>query len=321
MSETTAPANNAAALDEILRCELANGDSQIASIAPILRHLMATSENSVFTDEIIARVRAMMADMARQVLDALAEAAGHDDERNHTQAEINALVDDLIVRPGLLNHVHALALEWQLAEKLQARLSLDPVLSPLLQALVASADPNVASTAMSLLTLQARFAQTQRRMQLPLGELPGDHFHAVLLALRSQVADDAEAQAAAVRAEQAIRTGYDESRNRLGLIARLVAAMGGGASAALDIAHAGAGMFLTALAMASGQDRDLTVLTTNETQVARFALALRAAGLKPQAIEEQFLSLHPEIALPEGFEQLGADRAAALLAHSAVYPG
>ena len=74
--------------------------------------------------------------------------------------------------------------------------------------------------------------------------------------------------------------------------------------------------FVSALALASGQDRDMAVLATNEGQLARLALALRAAGLKPAGVEEQFLALHPDVALPEGFETLGADRAAALLAQS-----
>ena len=60
--------------------------------------------------------------------------------------------------------------------------------------------------------------------------------------------------------------------------------------------------------------RDLVALSTNEAQLVRLAVALRAAGLKVSAIEEQFLAIHPDGALPEGFERLGADRAAALLA-------
>jgi len=97
--------------------------------------------------------------------------------------------------------------------------------------------------------------------------------------------------------------------------------MGGGATAALSITHAGVGIFLSALALASGQDRDMAVLATNEGQLARLAIALRASGLKPQSIEEQFDSLHPEVSLPEGFDQLGSDTAAALLARSASFPG
>ena len=54
----------------------------------------------------------------------------------------------------------------------------------------------------------------------------------------------------------------------------------------------------------------------HEGQVARLALTLRAAGLRPEAIEEQFLAIHPDVSLPDGFEALGADRAAAILARS-----
>jgi hypothetical protein len=41
---------------------------------------------------------------------------------------------------------------------------------------------------------------------------------------------------------------------------------------------------------------------------------MRAAGLKQAAVEAQFLYFHPEIALPEGFDKLTADRAAIMLA-------
>ena len=124
-------------------------------------------------------------------------------------------------------------------------------------------------------------------------QLPGDLIHAALLALRGYAGDGEESHAAAEIAETAIRGRFDESRNRLGLMTRLVSGMGGGASAALSVTHAGAGLFLTALSLASGQDRDMAVLATNEGQLARLALALRASGLKHGAIEEQFAALHP----------------------------
>jgi hypothetical protein len=65
----------------------------------------------------------------------------------------------------------------------------------------------------------------------------------------------------------------------------------------------------------------LTVLATNEGQLSRLALALRATGMKPEAVEEQFAAIHPEVALPDGFELLGADRAAAVLARSNAFAG
>lgn len=321
MDQEIAQLDADASVEAVLRDELAQGDALIGTIAPILRHLLANDEHSVFSDEIISRVRGMMADVARQILTELAVAGGNPDERDHSPDQIAALVEGLVGHGAFLAHVHALALEWQLTERMQARLALDPVLSPLLQALIASSEAPVASSAMALLASQARFATSQRRMQLPLSELPGDLLHVALLTLRGHVGDDAAGQTAATAAEQAIRGRYDESRSRLGLISRIVTGMGGGATVALAITHAGVGIFLSALTLASGQDRDMAVLATNEGQLARLALALRASGLKPQSIEEQFVSLHPEVALPAGFEQLGSDQAAALLARSASFPG
>ncbi|MBS0473585.1 MAG: hypothetical protein JSR28_00350 [Proteobacteria bacterium] len=321
MIETPVPIAPGPSAEDLLRDELSEGDAQIGTYGPILRHLLTNDEHSVFSDEIIARVRGMIADIARQLLDELTTAADQGGERAHDAVAQNALVASLTAHPSLLAHCHALALEWHLTERLQARLALDPVLSPLLQALIASTEALTATHAMALLAAQARFAQQQRRMQLPLIELPGDLLHATLVSLRAFGGEGAAQQELCAKAERAIRASYDEGRSRLGLASRLIAAMGGGATAALSVGHAGAAMFLTALALASGQDRDLAVLATCEGQFARLALSLRAAGLKPQAIEEQFMALYPDVTLPDNFDQLGADRAAALLARSTPYPG
>jgi hypothetical protein len=301
-------------VEDILREDLAQGDALIGTLGPILRHLLANDDHSLFSDEIIARVRGMLEHMAAQLLHAQADAAGLEDRQRFLAERREPFVESFLAHPALLNHCHALALEWQLTERLQARNGVDPVLSPLFQALVASSDPDTAGLAMTALAAQARFVQAQRRMELPLTELPGDLFHSALITLRAQAgeADDAAAGAA----EAALRARFDEANSRFGLLARLVTGMGGGAIAALAIDHAGAAIFLTALALGSAQDRDLAVLSTNDRQFARLALALRAAGLKPQAVEEQFLYLHPEVALPAGFDELGADRAGALLSSS-----
>lgn len=311
MIQSAAIPQVAETVETVLREELAHGDAMLGTIPPILRHLLANDDHSVFGDEIIARVRGVTGDIARQLLDEAAETA----KGEPPAGQVDTLAAALVEVPGFLSHVHALALEWQLIQRLQSRLALDPVLTPLLQALIASSDAATSGLAMNLLAAQARFCQAQRRMKLPLGELPGDLLHGALQALRAS----AGAGGAVVEAEAAIRARFDESCSRLGLAARLVMGMGAGAVAALSITHAGATIFLSALSLATGQNRDLTVLSTNEAQLARLALALRAAGLKPQAIEEQFLALHPDVALPEGFENLGSDRAAALLAVGGGY--
>ncbi len=319
MNESLVPAGDSIPIEHLLRDELAHGDALVGTIAPILRHLLANDDHSVFGDEIIARVRGMLSNVASQLLDTVFTVQGSGERAAHDPDQIAALSNSFVAHGGFLAHVHGLALEWQLTERLHGRLGLDPVLSPLLQALIASSEPATASKAMALLAAQARFSQGQRRLQLPLSELPGDLLHAALLTLRNHAGAVSETEIDA--ADRLLRSNHDEARSRLGLIARLVTGMGGGATAALSISHAGVAMFLSALALASGQDRDLAILATNEGQLARFALAMRAAGLRTPAITEQFVALHPTVDLPEGFDALGADHAAAMLARSAAQPG
>jgi hypothetical protein len=53
MIETVIHANPGATVETVLHHELAHGDALIGTIAPILRHLLANDEHSVFSDEII----------------------------------------------------------------------------------------------------------------------------------------------------------------------------------------------------------------------------------------------------------------------------
>lgn len=321
MNDVSASAAAVMAPDEVLREELAQGDALLGTISPILRHLLANDDRSVFSDEIVARVRGMLSGLAGQLL---APATGGHADRQSAIADQNLahqLVAELVENPAFLAHIHATALEWQVTERLQARLSLDPVLTPLVQNLIASQDRETAALAVNFLASQARFAQAMRRMTLPLGELPGDLLHAALVTLRTVSGSGAEADARAQAAEQEIRKDYDEATSRLGLLSRLVSGMGGGAVSALSVTHAGVAMFLTALSLASGQDRDLAVFATNEAQAGRLALSLRASGLKATAIEEQFLALHPDLVLPDGLDRISADRAAAILGAAQHFVG
>ncbi|KHK91588.1 hypothetical protein [Novosphingobium malaysiense] len=296
-------------VEAVLREELARGDAMAQTVLPVLRHLVAAEDSSVFSDEILARVRGMLADLAGELLAVLA--AG--DEPTDIGIDAEHLTQAFIDNPGLLSHLHALALEWQLTERLQVRLSLDPVVSPLMQNLIASPDAATQDLAMTFLAGQARWCQAQRRMKLPLRELPGELLHAVLLTMRLVAQEAPRAADRVSYAEAAVRQSYDEGASRLGLASRLIMNLGSGAQAALSVNHAGVALFLSALAAGSGQDRDAVTFSTHEAQVARMALALRSAGLKPAAVEEQFLALHPEVTLPPGFERLGPDLAAAIL--------
>jgi hypothetical protein len=300
-------------VEQVLRDELLRGDAILATARPILRHLLANDDHALFSDEMIARIRGMMTHVATQLLFAQAAATGAEDRTEYVAERQDDLAQALFEDTAFLSHAHAQTIEAQLAERLQARSGIDSVLSPLVQELVASKESDMAALAMTVLAAQARFMQHYRRMELPLGELPGDLCHKALTLLREYAGEDGDA---AEQAERSLRDAFEEGSGRLGLLTRAVMAMGQQAVRALAIDHAGLAIFSTALAMASRQDRNLAVLSFADRQFARLALALRAAGLKQQAVEEQFLFLHPEIALPDGFDMLRADRAAALLAAS-----
>ena len=299
----------------MLRAELARGDRVMEASSGILHHLLSHDGQSSFSDEILARVNGMIGHLADQLLLALAMHLQGTDPDEFALARREPLISLLIDNHACLLHLHGLALEWQLAQRMQQRTADDPDLSPLLQALISSEDETMASSAMALLASQARFTLQARRMELPLAELPGDLFHMALLSLRN-CTQSPEEEAAAVAAEKQWRAEFDESRGRLALASRLVTAMGGGAMAALSISHAGAPLFLSALAMASGQSRLSATLATTEQQKVRLALSLRAAGLKPDMVKHQLALIQPEVVMPEGVLHLGVEHAMTLLAET-----
>jgi hypothetical protein len=290
MGDDTMHLPDEAKAEAILRDGLARETRALGSVVPVLRHLLASEGQRLVSDAILARVRGMLSDLAAQLV-----AAGHPGPQE-TMAE--TLAGD----PALLAFCHALAAESQLAERLHQQRGIDPVLSPLLQELIASDTPAIAELAMNALAAQSRFIQSQRRMQLPLSELPAELFAAVL-----GTGTDHAALAP-------IKQDYDEGASRLGLLARLVGAMRRGAVAALALDHAGTALFASALAALAGQARAHAVLACHEGQGLRLALMLRAAGLEPGAIERQFLTLDPAAPLPRDPALLSPDRARLLLA-------
>lgn len=293
------------AVEAILRDELAREARALAAVVPVLHHLLRSDADALVSDAILARVRGMILDLAAQLV---AAAAGRDAATRARSAEDHAACEALAARltgeEALLAHCHALAAEALIAARLQQRLALDPVLSPLLQELIASEDPDIAALAMSALAAQARFVQSQQRMELPVGELPAELFHALV----ARVQAGSAASGGLVR----LTAGYDEAATRIGLMARLVAAMGRGAVAGLAIDHAGAALFATTLAAAARTGREAAVLACHEGQAARLALLLRAGGLTPSAIERQLLLLSPAARLPQGLAALTPEQAAGL---------
>ena len=294
-----------------LRAALSRGDQTLSRIEPILGHLLSTPDHSLFSDEILARLRGMLNDLAWQILRVQAQATGQSGSEAFAERHGEALAMRLQENSALLSHCHALAVEWQLTERLEAQFGVDPVLSPLLQDLIASEDTGTASTAMSALAAQARFVQAQRRMELPVSELPGDLFHSVLLTWRAYNGD--RASDALTRAEAKLRSDFDEASGRLALMARLATGVERGNENALLPEKAGVALFLTILAAKSGQDRGMVVLATNARQVTRLAVSLRSAGLAATQIDEVLLQLHPQAAPVAGLASLSPNEARSML--------
>ncbi len=285
---------------------------------PILRHLLRSDDTSIFSDEIVARVRGMFGDVARQLVVALAKAAGHDEPEAWAHDAADELAYVLSENPVFLEHFHTLALEWQWTERLAQRRELDPVLPPLLQAQMGHADPAVSAAAMNLLAAQARFCQNQRRMQMPLAELPGDLLHIALVSMRAYVGVEGDADGYALIAERSVRGGFDEARGRLEQMRRVLDAMEERTPEALVLDSAGVALFFSALARGSGQSREAVIMATADSQLLQLALCLRASGIVPAAADAVLQALHPDAVIPAEALEIASDRAAALLAAAAA---
>lgn len=311
-SGAAASAKKALLAQEMAR-QLAAARGGAANAMPILRHLLRSDDSSIFSDEIVARVRGMFLDVARQLVIALAEAAGHAEPEGWAHEAANELTAVLTENPVFLEHFHSLALEWQWTDRLAQRRALDPVLPPLVQAQMGHADAAVASAVMNLLAAQARFCQNQRRMQLPLAELPGDLLHIALVSMRAYVGIEDNADGYALMADRSLRARFDEARGRLGLMRRMLDAMADSGVDALALDSAGLALFLSALARGSGQSRETVIMALADSQMLQLTLILKACGLAPEAAAAALQALYPDAVLPVEALDMGADEAKALL--------
>ena len=294
--------------DALVRC-----DRTLGAIGPLLSQLVADSDTTLFHEEVLARVRGMLDSLAERLLRHFLDASGAAQEERVSVASLDLLTRTLADEPALLGHLHALAIEWRLTQRLSERRAIERVLSPLVQKLVGSEDADLAQTAMAFLTAQARFVQAAQRMQVDPSELPADLLHSSLTILRKTIGNHPDTRRAADLAIRHVQETYDEAKTRLGLAAALVS-RASLRKQALDPEAAGFALFATALGEASAQTREQTVLATTEGQAVLFAVMLRAAGCDHDRTERVLLSLYPEFSLPEGVDDLDRHRAASLLA-------
>ncbi|EGD58745.1 hypothetical protein Y88_0803 [Novosphingobium nitrogenifigens DSM 19370] len=246
----------------------------------MLERLVVLAPGRLLDDETVARVRALAHDVARQ----LAGMAG----RAGDPQFLTMLAGMVAGNRALLLHFHALALEWRQGEVLARSRGLDPVLSPLLRRRLDAGA--MVPDASALLAAQARTVEALRRMHLPLSELPADLHRMAIAILQGACAvagDDGKVVAMAP-------ITHDEHGTRLALVRRFLDGLGEEITSALCLGDAGLAVFLTALAIAAGQPREVVAIAMAEDDALRLALILRAAGLESGQAAAQLLILRPE---------------------------
>ncbi|MEO1219964.1 MAG: hypothetical protein AAFY42_01265 [Pseudomonadota bacterium] len=291
--------SEATLVDSSVQDEMARANRALRSLAPVIAHLLDSDGMNLVNDAIVARLRGMLSHIASQLLSSQGEAGVQADDKTSAHS---VLVGQLGADERVTRHLYAVALELHLTDGLEQRGANDPVLTPLMQELIASDRPATAETAMAAMAAQSRFVQLGRRMELPIGELPFEVFTSVIDHL--ETVDLGFDQRAVADALSGLRGDFDEGTGRLGLLARLVSGMQGGAIAALDIGHAGLALFASAAASQSRQTRDDIIFACHESQAMRLALSLKAAGLEKTEIEKQFSLLGGSAFLPQTFGTL-----------------
>lgn len=250
---------------------LARADRRLSAGVDALERLVVLGACRLIDDETVARVRALIGDLAAQL-------AGPD------HALVQPVAEMLAVNRAILAHCHALAVEWRLAMRLAARLTLDPVLPPLVQA--------HAATMMPLIAAQTRSLEATRRMGLVLDDLPADLLHLAHAVVRAARADWG------VTGHVDAPSRPDEAHGRLALLHDAVAGLGDDRTRALRIDEAGVSLFFTALAMASATPRETVVIAAAEDDPVRLAAVLNGAGLAQADVARQLLALRPDAELP-----------------------
>lgn len=281
---------------------LAFGDRLVARNSSALESLLLLHDRTLLSESVIFRVEGMIIRLARDLI------ASDELDRDLVDSVAVRLARDAEIR----SHCHALALEWQLTSRLESTFGLDPVLAPGLREIIGDRDDGKASIAMAVLSAQSRFAQSQRRMELTLTELPAELFHLAVLAARD--ASEEYGIEDAKEREMAQRAAYVEASARLTLQTRFVKQLSQDATALLDVRLAGVGLWLTTLAIRTGQTREQVAFATVEPTISRLLLTLRAAGLAATEAEAQALLVQPDMELPLGLEKVGVREAAKWLA-------
>ncbi len=291
-----------------LAANLASDDRALAGAIPIVSHMLGNQGQALLSDDVIARMRGTIDAIAQQLCFLTTGERG--------DVDVSALGVMLAESGGLINHCYALAVEGALTQQLSVEQGIDPALPALLQELIASRDTNIRQLAMALMASQARFVAGQGHGGAPLFELPIEIFNGVLDVWK--VCGANQDNAYLVQKASEIRAQYVEEATRLGLLERLISAVGASAEIISEIETAGLAIFISAIAKSTGQPRDLVALSCQQQQCLRLAIALRATGRSTEANMRQLALLGANISLPLEFNGWDKDQALGVLGASAL---
>jgi len=300
-------------VEDLMSDELTRANRTLGGVSAVIALKLECPGEALVSDAIVARLRGMLQHLATQALTAASTKTA---DVRPDQVAIDELADRFRDDKAILSHLYALAMEGHLAERLERRSAIDPVQSPLLRELIGSDRPSTSGLAMEMLASQSRFIQTQRRMNLPMDELPAELFADLLEQVEASLAEFGTSFSAS--GLSALRARYDEGATRLGLLARVMAVGREAPIVALQIEHAGLALFASGISELTGQPRELAILACHERPAARLALSLRAAGQSEDSIERQLYLLDRSEYDPVGIDAIAPDRAAAMLNGSGV---
>ena len=296
--ESSKIAGEAAIMDG-LRGDLARDDRALASVVPVLSHALAHPGEPLVSDEVIANMRGFFAGIAREFPTSV------------DSGSADAFAAVLVENGDLVSHYYAAGIESAITHSLSEDYGIDPALPALVQELIGSKDAQIAELAMAFMAAQARFSAGHRRGTAALFELPPELFDAAVSTWSAWAESIGFTDASGAEAE--LRARYDEGVTRLGLINRLLNAIGAGSQVFSEIETAGLAIFASAIAKDSSQPRELVLLSCQAQQSLRLALSLKASGRSSEAILRQFAFVGRGIALPPDFDEWSQQQAAEIL--------
>lgn len=85
------------------RADLARAERALTGVGPVLVHILASDGNSLISDAIVARVRGMLRDIARQLVTRLDDESSSGEDGLHDLSE--RLTHDLANDTTLLSHI------------------------------------------------------------------------------------------------------------------------------------------------------------------------------------------------------------------------